>query len=192
MKAINLIWIIPLVLITGVVLGFISGASIIIPENITMGYDQSVIDLTEGMKEFASENRAVCNFNITPDMYKFMREDYHRNRLHSDTRIIETFCKKPEQVGKLHLIDTRELIYLELNEPFEMYGWTFEVIGGDYEPENTVIIDINGNRKTLKEGESLTNGDVTIYAESLFLTSIPYLTASGNFRIYENQEGTIR
>ena len=165
------------------------GVELVMPENITIGLSDEFENFSLQMESILEKNRPMCNFNITPDIYNHIRNEYNSHNLNLGNRIVETFCKKPTTIGKLHLVNTRELFYLELNEPFEMYGWTFEVIGGGYEPENTVIIDINGNRKTLKEGESLTNGNVTIYAESLFLTSIPYLTASGNFRIsFMNKE----
>ena len=74
---------------------------------------------------------------------------------------------------------------LELNTPvtIEQDGksYTVEIVGADSDGDaNTVIIDVNGVRKTLEEDDTETINGLDVFIKDLFVTNIPTLTASAN------------
>lgn len=70
-------------------------------------------------------------------------------------------------------------------------NYTVEIIGGSDEQRN-IILDINGDRKTLWEGYMMItrNGD-KLEVVDLFITTIPTLSASSYIRFW-NQDSEVR
>jgi len=198
MKAINLIWIIPVVMILGSAIGFYGGINVSIPSDINIsveseGLDRFSKDLDAFADRFAEiNNNRSCNYNVTMDeqFYIYAINNYKETQKakRETPKLIDTFCKKPNTIGTLHLTEARELTYLELNYPLEVYGYHIEILGAS-DTQNNLILDINGNRKTMYEGDCFTNNEITVCVEELFVTTIPSLNAAGSFNIFENQRG---
>ena len=186
MKPINLLWMLPMTLFIGLIIGFGWGTDVVIPENISISIDDEgrMDKFASDLANITSSNKPVCNINMTEEMYYYVANSYNQAVKARNTKIVDTFCKKPTRVGKQYLTNPRELFFLELNSPIEFNDITFEIVGADSE-DSTILLDIMGSRKNIKEGDCFSNGSINICAEEVFITTIPYLWAGGNFDIYE-------
>lgn len=92
-----------------------------------------------------------------------------------------TFDSGITKTGKITLYGAETTTLLELNAPVtiesEGKDYTIEIVGASETNENA-ILDVNGVRKTVKQGNSLTINGLDVYIKNLFVTDIPTLSAS--------------
>lgn len=181
MKAINLIWIIPVCLILGTVLGFGWGVSVedvnikIGRENLDYTLD-AIQNISDGFVE--TINNQTCNYNVnmTPEMYEYTINSYMSARevCQDQPKIVETFCKKTNSISTLHVGEARKLHLIEYGIPKEIAGHKIEIIGAEgYWEGDIVILSIDGSTRGLRVGESMTNGDIAVNVEDIFVWNIP-------------------
>ncbi len=88
-------------------------------------------------------------------------------------------------IDTLILFGSDTTTYLELNSPVMIdtagESYSIEIVGADSDgSDNTVIIDVDGVRKTMEEGDTTTVNGLDVYIKDLFVTNIPTLSASAN------------
>lgn len=177
---------------TFTLLGFFAGTSINVPSNISISLDdegkleQFSNSMNQFNKEFAQAMaNKTCYYNVSVDdeFYVYAINSYKEVQREKATltKQILTFCKNPNKIGSQYLEKPRELTYLELNKPYLFNGYELEIVGANDQAEQSLILSVNGVRLLMKEGDTFSNQNTSIYLENLFVSNIPYLHAAGNF-----------
>ncbi|MGM5483912.1 MAG: hypothetical protein ACQER9_03285 [Nanobdellota archaeon] len=109
----------------------------------------------------------------------------------------ETYTIPADQSGvdtttQLKMFGSDTSTYLDLNEPVtvdvEDGSYTIEVVGANSEGDDSdMILEVNGERKTVEQGKSYTINGLDVYIEDLFVTNIPELSASANVFVGSNE-----
>jgi hypothetical protein len=202
-----------IILFSGIscLIGFLAGTTVVMPDEIDL-YTPDIEEFGNNLENFSLDLKNLskdfgfacanishtcdCKLDMGPESLKYVIDQYEEvmELKRTNYRKIDTFCKRSNQIGTLHMHTPETLYVLELNEPIEVLNWTFEIVGADSDCKgfstdwkDYIIMDINGARKKMSKDECFTNGEVTICARDLFIYNIPYLGASGYFDIYENK-----
>jgi hypothetical protein len=198
MNAKHLIWVIPIVLIIGLAMGLLAATTIIIPENLTITMDlsdEANATVAEMQELAANMSASHFTYNLTKvqmDDLRYTIEEMGRYCRYSPKLEINneqvimkerTFCHI-DNSSRVRIIEPVETYYLELGLPKTIFNRTLEIVGGS-DIDGSIIMDIEGVRYTLHEGEVIQNNKLRITVEDLFIANMPQIYLSGNFIIEE-------
>lgn len=86
--------------------------------------------------------------------------------------------------GNIILFGSEETTLLQLNQPQTLtsdgQSYTLEVVGGNTAGTGTVVLEVNGVRRTVSSQDSVTIAGLEVYVKDIFVTDIPSLDASAN------------
>ena len=155
--------------------------------NVTVEYDSDDTDLDDPMLYLDLDQAEGILWEAILD---FTGSDLNVTEL-DDSETIEwlgkvlTFDPDNDKTGQITLFGSDVTAFLELNQPItvdsEGDSFTIELVGAESEDdENTIIVDVNGVRETLKESESRNVNGLDLFIDDVFVTNIPTLSASAN------------
>jgi protease II len=82
-----------------------------------------------------------------------------------------------------------DVFFFELNNEQYHHNFYIEIIGANAYTDS-IIVQINGERHILSVNESISNNHIYIIIHEIFITNIPYLSASANIEIGEIKNET--
>ncbi len=176
------------IFVGGLIIGLTVGLNV--PEEIKFIVDtgENYNNVVGAIKDIQTERYAHCQ-NITFNCEYQLNKSFYNEivNLDNDNKLknskLITFCKLPHKASTLFINKSREVYLLELNKEIKIKGHYFEIIGGNWE-RKFLVLSIDGKRYSLKEGDHITDRNLSVVLDKSFVTNIPVLDASGTFEIY--------
>lgn len=155
--------------------------------NITVDTGENYNDVISRLETISNKtHKNYINTSISPETYEYLYNSHKElYKLSAQPKtVVQSFCKEPDRIGKLIQNESKNFTSLELNEPVMIEGYMFEIVGAQVYPQK-ILLDINGSRYNLVEGDSFVSigEDQRFIVDKIFTTEIPILWAGANIRV---------
>ena len=103
----------------------------------------------------------------------------------------ESVSAKIEINGEKYYIGFNESIYLNLSSgivPLTIVDYSLGDCPEFVQKSKQVVIDVNGVRKTIREGDNTMINGLKIYVDDLFITNVPEDSVSANLLVFSNND----
>lgn len=94
-----------------------------------------------------------------------------------------TFAQTNGVTGDITMFGSDETQFLRIGQPMTMNvegtAYEVEIVGGNSDIPN-IVLSVNGQRRTVREGDNVRIAGLDIYVRDVFVTNIPSLDASAN------------